>query len=66
MVKLTQSLEHWLWENHKDKIGLILFGHTELLTDEMWAEYIEWCKTDEGKKYLKGGSEYKEDHPGNY
>lgn len=66
MVKLTQSLEHWLWEYHKDKITLILFGHTELLTDEMWAEYIEWCKTDEGRKYLKGGSEYKEDHPGNY
>lgn len=66
MVRLTQSLERWLWENHKDKIALIMFGHVELLTDEMWAEYIEWCKTDEGRKYLKGGSEYKEDHPGNY
>ena len=61
MVKLTQSLEHWLWENHKDKIGLIMFGHTELLTDKMWAEYIEWCNTDEGKQYLVGGSKYKDD-----
>ena len=66
MVTLTQSLERWLLDNHKDKVALIMFGHTELLTDEMWAEYIEWCKTDEGKKYLKGGSEYKADHPGNY
>ena len=64
MVRLTQSLQHWLWENHKDKFGLILFGHTELLTDEMWSEYIEWCKTDEGKSYLKGGSNYKEDDNG--
>ena len=60
MVKPTQSLEHWLWENHKDIIGLILFGHTELFTEEMQKEYIEWCKTDDGKQYLKGGSKYKE------
>ncbi len=60
MVKLTQSLSHWLFENHKDKIGLILIGHTELLTKEMCAEYIEWCKTEEGRSYLKGGSNYKE------
>ena len=26
----------------------------------MAKEYIEWCKTDEGKQYLKGGSKYKE------
>lgn len=61
MVKLTQSLEHWLWKNHREKLALIMFGHTELLTDEMWAEYIEWCKTDEGKSYLHGGSNYREE-----
>lgn len=60
MIKLTQSLEHWLWENHREKLPLIMFGHTELLTDEMWAEYIEWCKTDEGKSYLQEGSNYRE------
>ena len=59
MVKLTQSLEHWLWENHKDKFPLILFGHTELFTEEMQEEYIAWCQTDEGKQYLEGGSKYK-------
>lgn len=59
MVKLTQSLRHWLFENHKDKIGLIMLGHTELFTEEMQKEYIEWCKTDAGKSYLKGGSNYK-------
>lgn len=61
MVKLTQSLEHWLWENNRDIIPLILFGHTELFTPEMNKEYLAWCQTDEGRKYLKGGSEYKED-----
>lgn len=61
MVKLTQSLQHWLWVNHRDKIGLILFGHVELFTPEMNKEYLAWCQTDEGKKYLKGGSEYKEE-----
>lgn len=61
MVKMTQSLYHWLWENHKDIIGLIMFGHTELLTDEMWRDYIEWCQTEEGQSYLKGGSNYVEE-----
>ena len=62
MVKLTQSLQEWLLRNHKDIICLIMFGHTELFTPEMQKEYLEWCKTDEGRKYLKGGSEYKEEN----
>ena len=61
MVKLTQSLQQWLWVNHRDIIGLIMLGHTELMTDEMWNEYIEWCNTEEGQSYLKGGSNYKEE-----
>ena len=61
MVKLTQSLQQWLWVNHRDIIGLIMLGHTELMTDEMWEEYIEWCNTEEGASYLKGGSNYKEE-----
>ena len=61
MVKLTQSLQQWLWVNHRGKIGLIMMGHTELMTNEMWDEYIEWCKTEEGQSYLKGGSNYKEE-----
>lgn len=61
MVRLTQSLQHWLWVNHKDKIGLILLGHTELFTEDMLKEYVAWCKTDEGKQYLQGGSNYKEE-----
>lgn len=60
MVKLTQSLREWLWRNHRDKLGLIMLGHVELMTDEMSAEYIEWCKTEDGRQYLKGGSKYKE------
>lgn len=60
MVRLTQSLAEWLLMNHPKELPLIMFGHVELLTDEMWEEYIEWCKTDEGMQYLKGGSKYKE------
>lgn len=61
MVKLTQSLERWLADNHKDILPLIMFGHIELFTEEMQKQYVEWCKTDEGKSYLKGGSNYKGD-----
>ena len=60
MVKLTQSLRVWLMKNHPKIIPLITFGHTELFTDEMAAEYAEWCQTEEGKQHLKGGSKYDE------
>lgn len=60
MVKLTQSLAEWLWRYHRDKIYLIILGHLELFTDEMETEYIEWCKTDDGRQYLKGGTKYRE------
>ena len=61
MYRLTQSLSHWLWENHRDIIGLIMLGHLELFTDEMEKKYLEWCLTDEGRQYLKGGSKYIEE-----
>lgn len=60
MVTLTQSLEHWLFVNHKELLPLIVLGHTELFTEEMQKAYIEWCKTDEGRQYLKGGSKYED------
>lgn len=61
MVKLTQSLQHWLFENHPELLPLIMFGHVELFTPEMKQQYIEWCRTEEGRRYLKGGSKYKEE-----
>lgn len=61
MVKLTQSLSAWLFKFHKEKLPLIMLGHIELFTEDMQKDYIEWCKTDEGKQYLKGGSKYKEE-----
>lgn len=60
MIKLTQSLSHWLFVNYPESLPLISLGHLELLTDEIWSEYLAWCKTDEGMEYLKGGSKYKE------
>lgn len=55
MVKLTQSLEHWLMLNHPDIIPLLMFGHVELFTPEMQEEYIHWCYSAVGQDYLKGG-----------
>lgn len=62
MVRLTQSLYTWLFNNHRDKLHLILFGHVELFTPEMQRDYIEWCKTDDGRQYLKGGAKYDEQY----
>lgn len=58
MVELTQSLRQWIFENHKDILPLIMFGHVDLFTEEMQMEYLEWCRTEEGKKYLVGGECY--------
>ena len=62
MTKITQSLYEWLWRNHKELIVLLQFGHLELFTEEMQKEYLAWCQTEEGKQYLKGGSEYDEEY----
>lgn len=62
MIILTQSLEHFLFQFYKDKLVTISFGHIEDFTEEMRKEYLEWCKTDEGKQYLEGGSKYNPEH----
>ena len=60
MVKLTQSLQRWLLDNHRELLPAIMLGHVELFTEEMQIAYLEWCQTDDGKQYLKGGSKYVE------
>lgn len=65
MVVMTQSFEHWLFKYHKDIFALILFGHTELLTEELQQEYILWATSTEGRPYLKGGDKYDPNHKGN-
>lgn len=65
MVKMTQSFEVFCFKYHRDIFSQLMFGHTELLTDDIQNEYIKWCQTDEGKQYLKGGSKYDENHEGN-
>lgn len=56
MIKITRSLRHWLFVNHPDILPLVMFGHLELITDDMYQKYLDWCKTTEGTKYLKDGS----------
>ena len=58
MVEMTLSLRTFLWKFHKDIYSLLLFGHVEFYTKEIESEYLEWCKTDEGKSYLEGGANY--------
>lgn len=65
MPIMTQSMEVWLFKYHKDKIALIMFGHLEEFTEEMAKEYTEWCFSEEGRQYLKGGSKYDPNHRGN-
>lgn len=42
MIKLTQSLQQYLCVNHREIIVPLMFGHTEVLTQEIWDAYIEW------------------------
>lgn len=53
MIRLTESLEIFLSQHYKDLIVPLSFGHSELLTDEIWQEYLSWCQTDEAKPYMK-------------
>lgn len=65
MPILTQSLEYWLFKYHREEMALILFGHLELFTEELQQEYLDWCLTNEGKRYLNGGDKYDPEHKGN-
>ena len=58
MVTMTLSFKTWCLRYHREIYSLLMFGHVELLTDDMKKEYLKWCRTDEGKKYLEGGEEY--------
>lgn len=58
MIKLTKSMKVWMSNNYADKLLLLQFGHTEIFTKDMETEYLNWCKTKEGKKYLQGGELY--------
>lgn len=60
MNSMTQSARKFFFDNYPKEASLFMFGHMEAITEEMCKEYIEWCRTDEGRSYLKGGSNYKE------
>lgn len=60
MVKFTLSMDVFLIKKHPDLYWPLSFGHLEMFTDEIEAEYLEWCKTEDGKQYLEGGAKYKE------
>ena len=61
MIRMTQSLSTFLLKFYRDKYTLIQFGHLEEFSNEMRKEYFEWLHTEEGRSYLKGGSNYKEE-----
>lgn len=65
MPIFTQSMEVWLFTYHRDLFVPLMFGHLELFTDELAREYADWCQTEEGRQYLKGGSKYDPNHRGN-
>ena len=61
MIKTTCSIDRWMFDNgYQKELVLLKFGHTEVFTKDMENRYVEWCKTDEGRSYLKGGANYKE------
>ncbi len=63
MVLVTQSLQEFFKRKGLlKKLVLLCFGHTEILTEKLYAEYIEWLHTPEGESYLKGGENYSEEY----
>ena len=59
MIRMTRSFSVWCLKFYREIYSLLMFGHIELLTKEMYQEYLDWVQTDEGKQYLEGGSKYK-------
>jgi hypothetical protein len=57
---MTKSFEIFISQYHKDILVPLSFGHIELMTDEIWEEYVNWCETDETKPYLNETVEVEE------
>lgn len=51
-VHLSENLRVFLEKDHKDLIFPLTHGKHDVLTDEIFQEYILWCQTDEGRMYL--------------
>ena len=57
MVHLTKSLQVWLFRNYPELLPLVMFGHIELITNDMYQKYLYWCKTPEGSGLLNDSLE---------
>lgn len=44
MIKLTKNITQWLSINHPDKLLLITSGQIEVLTKEIWNQYMDWLQ----------------------
>ena len=51
-VHLAENLRVFLEKDHKDLIFPLTHGQYDVLTDEIFQEYVIWCQTDEGRMYL--------------
>lgn len=56
MVTMTRSFSVWCMKYHRELYTPLMFGHSELLTEELYQEYLDWVQTEEGQQYLEGGS----------
>lgn len=45
MVKFVGDLDKFLVKYYPEEFVLISFGHIELLTEEMYNEYLQWYST---------------------
>lgn len=52
MIKISHRLEVFLRKYYEDFWPLISLGFYELITDEMWNEYVDWCHSDEGRMVI--------------
>ena len=68
MVTMTLSFKTWCLRYHREIYSLLMFGHVELLTDDMKKEYLEFLVTMTGKPllYVPGNHDknYETDPPG--
>lgn len=53
MITMTKSFKVWCLKYYKEIYHLLMFGHVEELSEEMYLEYLEWCMTDEGRECLR-------------
>lgn len=51
-VFMTRNFRMFMYRYHREELVLLALGRKDVLTDEIWQEYLDWCQSEEADPYF--------------